>query len=54
MLGLDDATLVGAPREMVLGTLADLRIPDAVVMDENGYKYLWPERAAARRAASSR
>ncbi|HVS39680.1 MAG TPA: ABC transporter permease, partial [Gemmataceae bacterium] len=43
VLGLDDATLVGAPREMVVGTLADLRIPDAVVMDENGFKYLWPK-----------
>ena len=43
VLGLDDATLVGAPREMVAGSLADLRIPDAVVMDENGYKYLWPK-----------
>lgn len=43
VLGLDDATLVGAPRRMVLGKLADLRIPDAVVMDENGYKYLWPK-----------
>ena len=43
VLGLDDATLVGAPREMVVGTLADLRIPDAVVMDANGFKYLWPK-----------
>src|SRR5438270_6548782 len=43
VLGLDDATLVGAPREMVVGTLADLRIPDAVVMDETGFKYLWPK-----------
>ncbi len=42
VLGLDDATLVGAPRHMVVGTLADLRLPDAVVMDESGYKYLWP------------
>ncbi len=42
LLGLDDATLVGAPREMVVGTLADLRKPDAVIMDEGGYKYLWP------------
>lgn len=42
VLGLDDATLVGAPRQMVLGSLADLRRPDAVIMDENGYKYLWP------------
>src|SRR4051794_21517526 len=43
VLGLDDATLVGAPREVVLGSLADLRKPDAVMMDENGYRYLWPD-----------
>jgi putative ABC transport system permease protein len=42
VLGLDDATLVGAPREIVLGSLADLRKPDAVIIDENGYRYLWP------------
>jgi putative ABC transport system permease protein len=42
LLGLDDATLVGAPRELVLGSLADLRRPNAVIMDEAGYRYLWP------------
>lgn len=42
VLGLDDATLVGAPREMTFGSLADLRTPDAVIMDEAGYQYLWP------------
>jgi putative ABC transport system permease protein len=42
VLGLDDATMVGAPREIILGTLADLRKPDAVIIDENGYRYLWP------------
>jgi putative ABC transport system permease protein len=42
VLGLDDSTLVGAPREVILGSLADLRRPDAVIMDESGYKYLWP------------
>lgn len=42
LLGLDDPTLVGAPQEMVLGKTADLRLPDAVVMDERGYEYLWP------------
>jgi putative ABC transport system permease protein len=42
VLGLDDATMVGAPREILLGSLADLRQPDAVMMDENGYRYLWP------------
>jgi putative ABC transport system permease protein len=43
LLGLDDATMVGAPREVVLGSLADLRKPDAVMIDEAGYKYLWPD-----------
>jgi putative ABC transport system permease protein len=43
VLGLDDATLVGAPREVVLGSLANLREPDAVMIDEAGYRYLWPD-----------
>ncbi|HEY7423171.1 MAG TPA: ABC transporter permease [Gemmataceae bacterium] len=47
VLGLDDATLVGAPREVILGSLADLRKPDAVVIDENGYRYLWPDEPLA-------
>lgn len=42
LLGLDDATLVGAPLEIVAGSLADLRRPDAIIMDENGYQQLWP------------
>jgi putative ABC transport system permease protein len=42
LLGLDDSAMVGAPREMVLGKLSDLRKPDAVIMDVDGYKYLWP------------
>jgi len=42
VLGLDDATLVGAPETILLGSLADLRKPDAVMMDEAGYRYLWP------------
>src|ERR1700730_8742452 len=42
MLGLDDDTLIGAPREMVLGSLADLKQPDAVIIDEDAFRYLWP------------
>jgi putative ABC transport system permease protein len=42
VLGLDDATLVGAPRNLLIGSLADLKTPDAVLMDEAGYHYLWP------------
>jgi putative ABC transport system permease protein len=47
VLGLDDSTLVGAPREVILGSLADLRQPDAVIMDENGFRYLWPDEPLA-------
>lgn len=36
VLGLDDATLVGGPPEMVQGHLADLRRADAVIVDEVG------------------
>jgi putative ABC transport system permease protein len=42
LLGLDDATLVGAPPNMILGNLFDLRKPDAVIMDLEGYELLWP------------
>ncbi|HEX5472312.1 MAG TPA: ABC transporter permease, partial [Lacipirellulaceae bacterium] len=42
LLGLDDATLVGAPPNMILGNLFDLRKPDAVIMDLEGYHLLWP------------
>ncbi len=42
LLGLDDATLVGAPLQILAGQLSDLRRPDAIIMDENGYKQLWP------------
>jgi putative ABC transport system permease protein len=44
LLGVDDATLVGAPRpeNLMLGSLGDLRIPDACILDEAGYRYLWP------------
>jgi putative ABC transport system permease protein len=42
IVGLDDASLVGAPRKMKLGSIADLRQPDAVVIDQVGYMSLWP------------
>lgn len=43
LLGLDDATLVGTPQEIISGQLSDLRKPDAVFMDERGVKQLWPD-----------
>jgi putative ABC transport system permease protein len=43
VMGLDDQTFVGAPRELLMGSLADLRRPDAVIIDEYGFRYLWPD-----------
>jgi putative ABC transport system permease protein len=42
MMGVDDATLVGAPRDMVLGSPEDLRKPDAVLIDRVGYEFFFP------------
>jgi putative ABC transport system permease protein len=42
LFGLDDETLVGAPQQMILGELSDIRRPDAVIIDKAGYEYMWP------------
>ena len=42
LLGLDDATLVGAPQGLFMGSIADLRKPDGVIMDDAGYRRIWP------------
>jgi putative ABC transport system permease protein len=43
LMGLDDATLVGAPRTMLVGAVTDLEKPDAVILDEVGHQLLWPD-----------
>jgi putative ABC transport system permease protein len=42
LLGLDDATLVGAPGTLLVGDLVDLHRPDAIIIDEVGHRRLWP------------
>lgn len=41
LLGIDDHTLVGAPVRLVAGSLADLRRPDAIIIDQPGYRLFW-------------
>jgi putative ABC transport system permease protein len=41
LVGLDDETLVGAPRAMIVGSLDDLKRPDAIIIDKAGYEYMW-------------
>ncbi len=43
LLGIDDHTFVGAPARMLHGSLADLRRPDAVIVDLPGYRLFWGE-----------
>lgn len=42
MLGVDDATLVGAPRKLVVGSYQDLRQPDSILIDRVGYEFFFP------------
>lgn len=42
LLGLDDATLVGAPRKMLVGSIYDLRQPDAAIIDKAGFRHFFP------------
>ena len=49
LLGLDDASLAGAPHKMILGSVESLREPDAVIIDLAGYHFLFP---ASRRASA--
>jgi len=42
LLGIDDATLAGGPQKMVLGSIADLKQPDAMIIDKAGFHFLWP------------
>ncbi len=42
LLGLDDSSLAGAPRKMILGSIESLRDPDAVIIDLAGYHFLFP------------
>src|SRR2546426_11032640 len=42
LLGVDDATLVGAPRKMLVGSIYDLGQPDAAIIDKAGFRYFFP------------
>jgi putative ABC transport system permease protein len=47
LIGIDDATLAGAPREMLLGSWDRLREPDSVIIDQAGYILLFPDEPLA-------
>ncbi|MBU6338653.1 MAG: FtsX-like permease family protein [Rickettsiales bacterium] len=41
LIGVDDVSLVGAPRKMLMGNLNDINRPNAVIVDKLGYDYIW-------------
>jgi len=43
LMGVDDATLAGAPVHMLVGKVGDLQIPDAIIVDEAGFRQMWPD-----------
>jgi putative ABC transport system permease protein len=42
LMGVDNASLTGAPRKLLLGSIDSLRDPDAVIIDLAGYHFLFP------------
>ncbi len=42
LMGLDDASLTGAPTHMLMGNIGDLQIADAILVDEAGFRQMWP------------
>jgi putative ABC transport system permease protein len=42
LLGVDDATLTGAVRQIVLGSMSALKQPNAVILDRAGYEFFFP------------
>lgn len=42
LVGVDDATLVGAPRKWLKGSVESLKRPNAMVLDVQGTDFIWP------------
>jgi putative ABC transport system permease protein len=42
LMGVDDSSLVGAPRDMALGSFDALRQPDSLILDRVGYQFFFP------------
>jgi putative ABC transport system permease protein len=49
IFGLDDATLIGGPPQMIQGSLSDLRRQDAIIVNDVGAKTLLAKRSKERR-----
>lgn len=46
LVGIDNASLTGAPRRWVAGSAESFRQPNAIVFDGDGAKFIWPGQPA--------
>ena len=42
LMGVDDATLTGVVRKIVLGSITALRQPNTIILDQAGYEFFFP------------
>lgn len=47
LLGVDDATLTGVAPRLVLGSVENLKQPDAMIIDRAGFQSMWPREEPA-------
>lgn len=43
LMGIDDASLTGVPRKMLLGSYNSLREPDSIILDQVGFEFFFPK-----------
>lgn len=43
VIGVDDATLIGQPPKMIYGAWEDLKQPNSMIIDQDGFKFIWPD-----------
>jgi putative ABC transport system permease protein len=43
LIGIDDSTLAGSPKTMLVGKLGDLQNADSIIVDEAGFHQMWPD-----------
>jgi putative ABC transport system permease protein len=49
LIGIDDATLIGAPTDMIVGRVEDLLAPDSAIVDISTFKRLFGDRPLTAR-----
>ncbi|MDZ7628025.1 MAG: ABC transporter permease [Parvularculaceae bacterium] len=47
LIGVDEASLLGAPQKMLMGDMKALRTADTFIVDRRGYNDIWPDEEIA-------